>query len=70
MFWGVLLGVLYKGTDNQPFQILHALLSLAKKKKKIPKKIKFSCNPTRKKITEGPNEWQLLGTLLPPLVIT
>lgn len=43
MFWGFLLGVLYLGTDNQLFQILHALCLWQKQNKhtKTPTKNKF-----------------------------
>lgn len=72
MFWGFLLGVLYLGTDNQLFQILHALCLWQKQNKhtKTPTKTslggggktgkgkKFCPNPNQRKITNRLNEWQ------------
>lgn len=70
MFWGFLLGGLYLGTDNQLFQILHALRTWQKKKTtpQNPTKNKFrgkknkgemfSPNPNQRKIMDRLNEWQ------------
>lgn len=68
MFWGFLLGGLYLGTDNQLFQILHALCPWQKKTPQNPKKNKLrgkknkgemcSPNPNQRKIMDRLNECQ------------
>lgn len=52
MFWGFLLGGLYLGTDNQLFQILHALRTWQKKKKKQHPKTPRKTSLGGKKIRE------------------
>lgn len=67
MFWELLLGVFYLGTDDQLLQILHALHLCQEKthhkeqvlgRKKKREKKKFSSNPNQRKIMDRRNEWQ------------